>query len=112
MPVIGPGAKGDNSVPDISGVTGNLPAEGMAGTEGKGMPNCGSLVSNADPAYELSGMEGTTLAGKAGAGWPRKNSLAMRVNSVTSGSEPAWPMLVSSTGSLPVKRAAESSAWF
>jgi hypothetical protein len=87
----------------------------MAGTEGGGIPSCGSLVSKAEPAYEASGMDGATPAGKetgASVGCARKNSLAMRANTATSGSEAAWPMLFSSTGSLSLNPAAKSSALF
>jgi len=38
-----------DDIPGISGAMGNFPADGMAGTEGSGMPNCGSLVSKAVP---------------------------------------------------------------
>jgi hypothetical protein len=57
-------------------------------------------------------MDGATLAGKAVAGCARKYSLAMRDNIVTSGSAVACPMLVSSTGSRSVNRAAKSSPLF
>jgi hypothetical protein len=84
----------------------------MDGTEGSGMPSCGSLVSKSGAAEEASGMDGAMPAGKAGAVCPRKNSLAMRVNTAASGNEPPRPMPFSSTGGLSVNRTAEPSALF
>jgi hypothetical protein len=55
------------------------PLDGMAGTEGSGIPISGSRVSKAGMERGISGAE------EACSGCARKNSLAIRVNIATSG---------------------------
>lgn len=102
-----PGATDVN--PGTSVAMGNFPAVGMEGIEGSGMPNCGSRVSNSGAPCGRSGMDGTTLAGKAGSGCERKSSLASRVNVATSGSGPAEARLFWFSGSPSGSRAAKAS---
>jgi hypothetical protein len=81
------------------------PAEGIAGTDGIGIPACIGVLSNGVRS-RVSGLSGTIEVAIPWPGCIRKNSLANCVSTAASGTAPT-EVVVPGTETIPLTRSAK-----